>query len=255
MATKRDLKNEGQRMPDPNPYVAAPEPRADRSILINFVLDKSGSMYPLREATIAGFNEFKNAQAIEAGTALMTLTLFDTEFRTVATAVPVGDVLDLTRQTYVPGGNTALYDAVGHTMKLTDEYVAAHHPDQVLFVIMTDGEENSSLEYTRDTIFALIADRQKGAHYEFVYLGANQDSYVSGTAMGIAPGRMIDYDATPEGTHFAMSRLNLNVRAHRRSMAAQEPVWFTPDFEAMADLEGDALEAQKAKYVREAGTK
>jgi hypothetical protein len=88
-----------------------------------------------------------------------------------------------------------------------------------------------------------------------VYLGANQDSYVSGTAMGIAPGRMIDYDATPEGTHFAMSRLNLNVRAHRRSMAAQEPVWFTPDFEAMADLEGDALEAQKAKYVREAGTK
>lgn len=240
---------------DPGPYVRPPEPRADRTILINFVLDKSGSMDSIRQATIAGFNEFKNEQARESGTALMTLTLFDTAFHTVAAGTPVGDVLDLTPQTYAPSGMTALYDAVGHTMKLTDDYVAAHHPDQVLFVIMTDGEENSSREFSRDAIFALIEERQANAHYEFVYLGANQDSYLSGQAMGIAPGRMLDYDATPEGMHATMGRLNRNVRAHRRSMAAQEPVWFTTDFELMADLEGDALEAQKAKYVREAGTK
>jgi len=255
MASKKDTKAESLHLSDPNPYVTAPEPRADRSILINFVLDKSGSMDVIRSATISGFNEFKNGQATEAGTALMTLTLFDTVFNTVAAAVPVGDVLDLTPQTYAPSGMTALYDAVGHTMKLTDDYVAAHHPDQVLFVIMTDGEENSSREFSRDAIFALIEERQANANYEFVYLGANQDSYAAGQRMGIAPGRTLDYDATPDGAKNVMSRLNDNVRAHRRSGFARQAAWFSPDFEAMADLEGDALEAQKATYVRNAGKK
>lgn len=255
MAGKKDPKKVQAGAQQPNVYIKPPEPACDRSILINFVLDKSGSMESIRAATISGFNEFKNDQAREAGKALMTLTLFDTRFDTVAEAVPVGDVLDLTPQSYAPDGCTALYDAVGHTMKLTDDYVAKHKPDQVLFVIMTDGQENSSREFSRDKIFRLIEERQARAGYEFIYLGANQDSYASGLEMGIRAGRMIDYDATPDGARAVMSRASMNVRAHRRAMSQQEPVWFTPDFEAMADLEGDALEAQKAKYIREASKK
>jgi len=255
MAAKKDPKNVHDHVPAADSYVMPPEPPADRTILINFVLDKSGSMESIRSATISGFNEFKNDQARAAGTALMTLTLFDTAFNTVSTAVPVGDVLDLTLKSYAPDGCTALYDAVGHTMKLTDDYVAKHKPDQVLFVIMTDGQENSSREFSRDRIFRLIEERQANAGYEFIYLGANQDSYVSGQQMGIRPGRMIDYDATPDGARAVMSRASMNVRAHRKWAAAQAPEMFSVDFEAMADLEGDALEAQKAKYVREAEKK
>lgn len=242
--------------PTPNPYVAPPEkPAADRSILINFVLDKSGSMDVIRAATISGFNEFKNGQAREAGTALMTLTLFDTAFRTVVTAAPIGDVLDLTPATYAPDGMTALYDAVAHTMKLTDDYVAAHHPDQVLFVIMTDGEENSSREFTRDKVFALIEEKQANAGYDFVYLGANQDSYAAGRSIGIREGRMLDYDPNPESTRATMSRLNDNVRAHRKNAVMQSPEWFARDFEAMAHLEGEALEQAKAAYAKRTGQK
>jgi uncharacterized protein YegL len=236
-------------------YVLAPDAPEDRSILINFVLDKSGSMETIRSATISGFNEFKNDQARAEGTALMTLTLFDTRFDTVATAVPVGNVLDLTSASYAPQGNTALYDAVGHTLRLTDEYVAKHHPDQVLFVIMTDGEENSSREFSRDKIFALIEDRQRDAGYEFIYLGANQDSYLAGRAMGIRAGRMLDYDATPDSARAMMQRTSMNVRAHRKWAAEQAPEMFSATFEAMADLNGEALEAQKAKYVRETSKK
>ncbi len=181
----------------------------------------------------------------------MTLTLFDTRFDTVATAVPVRDVLDLTPQTYAPSGMTALYDAVGHTLKLADDYVAAHHPDQVLFVIMTDGQENSSREFTQDRIFRLIEERQNSARYEFIYLSANQDSYAAGQAMGVRAGRMLDYDATPEGERAVMMRLSTNVRAHRKWAESQVPVMFSAGFEAMADLDGPALEKQKAKYVRE----
>jgi len=219
------------------------------------VLDKSGSMEVIRAATISGFNEFKNDQAREAGSALMTLTLFDTEIDTVATAVPVRDVLDLDHRSYDPNGGTALYDAVGQTLHLTDRYVAKHHPDQVLFVIMTDGEENSSREFDRDRIFRLIEERQRDAGYEFVYLGANQDSYLSGQAMGIRAGRMLDYQATPDAATATMHRVSRNVSAHRRFAEKQAPEWFSPDFEVMADLEGDALADQKAHYVREAQNK
>jgi hypothetical protein len=222
------------------------------TILINFVLDKSGSMADICDATISGFNEFKNDQAREKGTALITLTLFDTEFRTVAEAVPIGDLKDLNRRTYDPDGCTALYDAIGHTVRLTDEYVAKHSPDQVLFVIMTDGEENSSREYDQRRIFDLIKDRQGDAGYEFIFLGANQDSYVSGTAMGIRSGRMLDYAATPGSSRAAVHRVSRNVSAHRHFGAKQAPEMFSPDFEKMADLEGEALRVHRAEYVRNA---
>jgi len=255
MAENRDTKKTpiNQHVIPPAPW--PPEMAPERSILINFVLDKSGSMESIRSATISGFNEFKNDQAREAGSALMTLTLFDTRFHTVANAVPVRDVLDLDGASYEPDGMTALYDAVGHTLKLTDDYVAKHHPDQVLFVIMTDGEENSSREFSRGKIFGLIEERQRDAGYDFIYLGANQDSYVAGQAMGIHAGRMLDYDATPESAVRTMARASMNVRAHRRFAEKQAPQWFSPEFEAMADLEGEALADHKAEYVRKADPK
>jgi uncharacterized protein YegL len=253
MAAKKEPKKAspgvGQTGADPH-AILPPKPAGDRSILINFVLDKSGSMDAIRAATISGFNEFRNEQARESGSALMTLTLFDTAFNTVATAVPIGDVRDLTLSTYAPSGMTALYDAVGHTLRLTDEYVAANHPDQVLFVIMTDGQENSSREFTRDKVFKVIEDRQRDAGYEFVYLGANQDSYLAGQAMGIRGGRMLDYAATPDEARAVMSRVSRNVSAHRHFAEKQAHEWFAPDFEVMATLDGEELAAQKAVYVR-----
>jgi uncharacterized protein YegL len=225
---------------------------ADSTILINFVLDKSGSMDSIRAATISGFNEFKNDQAREKGRALITLTLFDTSFKTVAEATPIGDLKDLTPRTYAPSGMTALYDAIGHTMQLTDDYVAKHSPDQVLFVVMTDGEENSSREFDRERIFKLIEERQRDAAYEFIYLGANQDSYEVGSSMGIRGGRSLDYAATPAAAAATMQRISRNVSAHRHWGAKQSPEMFSPEFEKMADLEGEALEVQKAEYVRKA---
>ena len=100
---------------------------------------------------------------------------------------------------------------------LTDDYVAAHKPDQVLFVIMTDGQENASREFSRSQVMHLIEDRQVSADYEFIYLGANQDSYQVGRSMGIAPGRTLDYDASPVVAAATMDRLSVNVKSHRRS--------------------------------------
>lgn len=212
---------------------------ASRSILINFVLDRSGSMQSIREATISGFNEFKNGQAAEDGEAFFTLTLFDTVFETVCQAVPIREVSDLDRSTYRPDGMTSLFDAIGHTMRVTDDFVAAHNPDQVLFVIMTDGGENSSREFTSDRIFQMIDDRQKLAQYEFMYLGANQDSYAVGQGLGVRDGHMLDYAATPEGSRQVMSRASQNVSAHRRHGAKMSRAFFSEDMDSVGAIPAD----------------
>lgn len=215
------------------PAGGASKDQSERTILINFVLDSSGSMEAIRQATISGFNEFLGDQQREGGSARMTLTLFDTDCHVVAREVPVAGVRPLTFDSYRPRGCTALYDAIGHTMGLTDDYVLAQRPDQVLFVIMTDGEENSSREYDRKRIFELISKRQEQAGYEFIYLGANQDAYAASESMGIAAGHALNWDATPDAATATMQRLSHNVRAHRRSGAARQAAgaFFSPAFE------------------------
>lgn len=209
------------------------------TILINFVLDKSGSMDMIRQATISGFNEFKNDQSREEGDAFFTLTLFDTTFATVCEAVPVREVPDLDLDSYLPGGGTALFDAIGHAMRVTDDFVAANKPGQVLFVIMTDGEENASREFSRDRIFQMIQDRQKLSGYEFIYLGANQDSYAAGIEMGLRGGRMLDYAASPDIAHETMRRASRNVAAYRRRGNAQEDEFFSDNMEQLGAIDAD----------------
>jgi uncharacterized protein YegL len=223
------------------------------SILINFVLDKSGSMDVIRDATISGFNEFKNDQAREDGSAFFTLTLFDTRFDTVANAIPVADIYDLTHDTYRPGGTTALYDAIAHTMRLTDEFVAEHHPRQVLFVIMTDGEENASREYRREQIFEMIRDRQDTAGYDFIYLGANQDSFAVGRAMGLREGRTMNYAHNPAAAAETMKRASTNVKAHRRMGVEQSAAFFSPAMDALGDIDAEAwrdMDAEERANLR-----
>jgi hypothetical protein len=212
-----------------------PRQQEERSILINFVLDKSGSMEPIRTATVAGFNRFLRDQQEEVGSAAMTLTLFDTGFRTVEQASPVAEVRPLDDRTYVPGGGTALYDAIAHTMAITDRYVADHKPDQVLFVIMTDGEENASREFGRQQILEMIEHRQRTADYEFIYLGANQDAYTVGSGMGIGAGRTLDYAASPAMAQETMERVSRNVKAHRRlgEKRLTSHDFFSPELETL----------------------
>ncbi|HAL30678.1 MAG TPA: hypothetical protein DCP20_08200 [Coriobacteriia bacterium] len=229
---------------------ATPKRQEERSILINFVLDKSGSMSSIREATISGFNEFLGDQQREGGDARMTLTLFDTRFETVASAVPVRHVAPLNHETYHPDGMTALYDAIAHTMSITDDYVAQHHPDQVLFVIMTDGQENSSREFDQRAVFRMISDRREDKGYEFIYLGANQDSYAASQRIGIAPDRAMNWEATPEQASATMLRMSRNVRGYRRAGTAllANETFFTPEFEAVG-----AMEYEEYKQRQEAG--
>lgn len=219
-------KKSGTRQNWPPPK--GPTPDASRTTLISFVLDKSGSMGGLAEATISGFNEFKAEQTAAPGRALFSLTLFDTEIYHACSAVPIAEVPDLDHASYQPGGCTALYDAVGSAILAVDRFLdQGNGPvDQVVFVVMTDGLENSSREFDRRKVFDMIADRQKTREYEFVYLGANQDSYVESELIGVAPGRSANWDATPESTWQTMHALSSEMSDYRSEGTRQRRAWF-----------------------------
>jgi hypothetical protein len=132
-------------------------------------------------------------------------------------------------------------------MGIADQYAAANKPDQVLFVIMTDGEENSSREFDRQHIMAMIEDRQKTAGYEFLYLGANQDAYQVGSGIGIHGGRSLDYAASPAGALRVMNRVSWNVTAHRRTGGSRQKdgEFFSAQFESLGKMSREEYEAER----------
>jgi hypothetical protein len=147
------------------------------------VLDKSGSMESIRNDTIGGFNAFVDSQA--EGT--LSLYLFSDTLTKVYSGIPIGEVPKMTRETFVPSGSTALYDAVG-------KVILDHMDDSTkpTVVIITDGEENSSRNYSKNAVKDMI----KTTGWDFVYLGQNIEE---GTDIGIQTSRGFDTERTFEG--------------------------------------------------------
>jgi hypothetical protein len=149
-----------------------------------FLLDETGSMSICRGATITGFNEFIKKMKDEHGAGLgFSLTKFNlSKTDVVYKDEKISLVKPLDEKTYAPNDMTPLYDAIGKTVKETQEKLSS---GKVIFVIMTDGEENSSKEYKRQDIFELIS-KKRADGWEFIFLGANQDSWQSGQSIGVS---------------------------------------------------------------------
>ena len=124
------------------------------------IIDKSGSMEAVKEDAIGGFNRFLKEQQELPGESLFTLVLFDTEYRRVTDGRPIREVNTLNRKTYSPGGMTALLDAVGITVdrvaRRIEKTPPSDKPEKVIVAVLTDGLENSSVEYSAGQIFDKI---------------------------------------------------------------------------------------------------
>ena len=164
----------------------------DKDMHIVFILDESGSMGSIWDSTIDAVNEYFNAQKLEEGKTWVTLVKFDTEFRPLYSFTPLEDIKPLTRETYTPRGMTALHDAIGKTIH---EHKNRKHVKTV-FVVMTDGGENSSREYNLHTVKSLV-ENQKKHGWDFVFLGANIDSYNVGGNYGF--NTTVNWKATDMG--------------------------------------------------------
>lgn len=176
---------------------------------IVMVLDRSGSMSSCVEATIGGFNDFIRDQKDMPGSASVTLVQFDNEYEVVHDSVPLDDMPELNTQVFVPRGGTALFDAIGKTL---NGAAARFRHNKVIFVVLTDGGENSSKEYTQQQIRDLVSQRETNG-WTFVYIGANQDAFAVGGAMAFS--KSVNYAATPEGTRGAYAEASNLCRTAR----------------------------------------
>ena len=161
---------------------------------ITVVLDRSGSMASCQSDAEGGLNTFIKKQQEEPGEAVFSLVQFDTEYEFVHKATPIKAV---SHCTMVPRGCTALLDAVGRAiietgerLKGIDEHI---RPGLVVFVIITDGQENASREFTRAKIKEMIEHQQSNYKWQFTFLGANQDAFHEAGAMGINLAGVANY--------------------------------------------------------------
>lgn len=182
---------------------------------IHVILDRSGSMESIREATIEGYNAYLAQQATVPG-ARFSLTQFDTVgIDHLYVDVPVERVEPLTTETFVPRGGTPLYDAIGTGIAALE---AATPTGKVVFVIVTDGQENSSREYTREAVLARIEARRKDG-WEFVFMGATADTYEVGASLGVDPRSTYRYAPTAEEAPEAFHLLSMSTLAYRTGAA------------------------------------
>lgn len=152
-----------------------------------FLLDRSGSMSGIESDTIGGYNGY--LESMKEKNAKITTVLFDDRYELLIDREDIKNVKKLNNETYFTRGSTALLDAVGKTIKHMDELKAK----KVLFIITTDGLENASREYNKGQIKELIEGH---SNWEFVFLGANIDSYQEATSIGIKKNRTSNYSKT-----------------------------------------------------------
>jgi len=183
------------------------------------IIDKSGSMEAVKEDAIGGFNSFLKEQQEIPGEALVTIVLFDTAYMVVADGVPIDKVPPLDERTYRPGGMTALLDAIGLTLdkvqKRIEETPVSVKPEKVIVAILTDGLENSSVEYSGKQILAKVQHKQQVDCWEFVYLGANQDAIKEGTSLGIKVDNAMNFASTGDGVRDSYKYMSNAVRSYR----------------------------------------
>lgn len=182
------------------------------------ILDRSSSMGSIKSATIEGFNSFLQDQKNVPGEAHFTLVEFNTEVKRHA-RVPIKDAKTLTEGTYLCTGCTALLDAVGIGIdKLGEDLrniAEADRPDKVIFVIMTDGEENSSKEYKVADIRQRIETQEKDYNWKIIFLGANIDAFAEGGQIGVRAAQVANFQASAKGVQRAYSAVSDGIRSYR----------------------------------------
>lgn len=170
---------------------------------IIFVIDASGSMANLVNDTIGGFNGFITSQKALEGKATLTTVLFSSNWRILHDGVDIHEVKPMTTGEYTVGGMTAMLDAIGEVInRVQDRYdeLGAEKPEEVLFVITTDGEENCSHKFTKSQIEKMIKHQTNGHGWKFMFLGANMDAVKEAESIGIKKDYSVTYDYSGVGT-------------------------------------------------------
>lgn len=192
---------------------------------IVIVQDRSGSMIAIAEDMVGGFMNFIKEQKKIDAPCVVSLYQFDDKFDVVYEGVPLEEINNLELE---PRGMTALLDGVGKSIALVKErhkkLAKSKKPEQVVFVVITDGYENYSKEYTREQIKSLVTQQEgECTHcghvnpegWQFVFLGANIDSFGEAGNVGFKVNKTANWNYSATGTRAVYSALNKTIGSYR----------------------------------------
>ena len=176
----------------------------ENTVELVFIVDKSGSMDHLTEDTIGGFNGILKKHNSEENHDLVSVVLFDDAPTVLYDRVPISQVPMMTEKDYNPSGCTALLDALGSAI----QHISSIHkyiriediPTKTLFVVITDGFENASNEFSGSMIKKMVTEKQEKEGWEFLFIGANIDSITTGEELGFRKNRISDFIPDSEGS-------------------------------------------------------
>lgn len=180
--------------------------KENTDILINVLLDRSGSMNGRETDTIGNFNSLIAEQKKIPGKVLVSLTQFDDVYEEVYVGKDINEVPKLTSSVYFVRGMTALLDAVGKLIARVD--ALKDKPEKILFVINTDGQENSSREFNFAKIKELVTERRDNHGWEFLFIGAGLDAFSQGSQMGFNAGQTFTASNSAAGSANTYSYVN-----------------------------------------------
>lgn len=190
---------------------------------IVFILDRSGSMSGLEADTIGGYNSLICKQQGETGEAFVSTVLFDDRTEVLHDRVSIDQIKPITEKEYYVRGCTALLDAVGgaiHHIGNVHKYAREEdRPEKTLFIITTDGMENSSRRYSFDQVKKMVERQKEKYGWEFLFLGANIDAIDVAGRFGINADRAVNYECDAKGTEVnyrALSKAVSRVRNCKR---------------------------------------
>lgn len=202
----------------------AAKPKAAKkkeSVIVSVLIDESGSMTRVCDATIAGFNEYVGTlkTSLKDDDVHFSAITFDTRgIRKLQVGAPIAKAITLSRENYNPNGGTPLLDAVGRTIQATDEVAGKNKASKIIVVIQTDGEENASAEFKLDQIKTMVEERQ-GKGWEFVFIGAGINAFEAGATMGIQGVNTVSYTQDSVGTAAIFAATACNTAAYTKGLS------------------------------------
>ncbi len=182
------------------------------------IMDRSGSMHDIQKEMEGGINSFVDEQKKGEDECVMTVVRFDTEYELLHSGAPIAEIPHIHLE---PRGMTALFDAVGKTLVTVRERTKPE--DRVIVLVVTDGEENQSVEYRgpegRARVLALVEECKK-LDWQFVFLGADMDAFAGGASVGFDHGKTLSLDKSSASVMASFAHTSANASAMRSGAAS-----------------------------------
>ncbi len=204
-----------------------------KTTVVHLLIDQSGSMAGTRQSTVDGINEYVNSLKEDGGKYKVSLTMFDSignsELRLDKPwdDLYIDDVPELKLEDYNPSGMTPLQDAFCTTLKSIKD----RKDQKYLFVVLTDGAENTSKEYSAEDMKKLKAEKEKQENWTFVYLGANQDAFATSANYGFTTSNTSNFNSTHKGTGVAFATLSVATRSYSAAPTMSTQAFYTEDLQ------------------------